>query len=190
MDQEEILASVAREGCGALHENFFRSLEGLLFGGHLDEATLALGSAVVYQLALQCLIPGGDHLVQGELQGADMVVGCEILEPVVVVDVVHLDLVVLALLKVVLYVETFDPDWIKVVHDDFCHANLSPAISSLTIKHAHSICSCESIHIWKILACKREGDSVDQSCLVCIDRLIHCSQNSVIQISTCITGGS
>ena len=152
MDQEEILASVAREGCGALHENFFRSLEGLLFGGHLDEATLALGSAVVYHGALQRLIPGGDHLVQGELQGADMVVGCEILEPVVVVDVVHLDLVVLALLKVVLHVESLDPDWIEVVHDDLSRANIGPASFGLAVEHAHPVCAREGVQVRELLA--------------------------------------
>ena len=87
----------------------------------------------------------------------------EVLEIIKVVNVVDFGLIILTLLEMILHIETFDPSWIQVVHDDFSHSDFVPLVVNLPVQYGHSISSRECIHIWKVFGRDGKGDRVDES---------------------------
>lgn len=84
----------------------------------------------------------------------------KILNVVEIVNIVNNNLVCLPNLKIILDIELFDPLRIQVVHDNFSKAHFEPLASLLFIKDGHAIRSGQSVHVWEILALKRESNSV------------------------------
>ena len=80
------------------------------------------------------MVSASDHFVDRELKGADEVVTGEIVEIVFVINIVNLNLILFAALKVVLDIETLHPSRIKVIHDDFSHAHFLPLSAHLLVK--------------------------------------------------------
>lgn len=74
-----------------------------------------------------------------KLHGSNEIVSSKVVEIVEVVDVVDFNLVVLTLFEVVLHIETLDPGWVQVVHDNLSLSNLVPLVPRLSIQDAHSI---------------------------------------------------
>ena len=89
------------------------------------------------------------------MYGPDEIMAGKVCEIIKVVYVIDFDLIVFTLLKMILYIETLDPNRVQVIHDDFCHTDSVPLVTRLPVKYNHSISSCESIHVWKVFTSKR-----------------------------------
>lgn len=90
--------------------------------------------------------------MDGKLKATDKVVVGKSSHVDQVVNVVDLNLEVLALLKVVLNVEAFDPLGREVVTNDFSHSNFVPLGARLFVKYHHSVRSRKRIQVWQVLA--------------------------------------
>ena len=55
----------------------------------------------------------------------------------------------------ILHIEALDPLGVKVVANDFCHADTLPLRSILFVKDYHAICPRKSVQIGQIRASKR-----------------------------------
>ena len=101
-----------------------------------------------------------------------------------VVDIVDLDLELLAPLKVVLDVETLDPDRVEIVHDDLCHTQALPLRPSLLVEDQEAIRAGECIQVGQVLAGEIEANGLHEATLGRVDTLIDGCKHGVVKIAT------
>ena len=152
MDQEEIHASIAGEFSAHLHDDLLLAASLALLPRDLDDTTLSSGTCLVFERARQCLVPARDDLVDGELDGAGEVVAGQVADVFLVIDVVDLDLKVLALLEVILHIEALYPLWAQVIHNDLGHAQSLPLVPDLLVKDNHAVSARERVQVGQVLA--------------------------------------
>lgn len=108
----------------------------------------------------------------------------KIIQVALIVDIVDLDFVHLALLKVVLHVKALDPGRVQVVHDDLSDAKSLPLRSLLAVEGKHAIGSREGIQVGQILAGEAETDGLDEATGGRIDGLVDCGKDGLIEVAT------
>ena len=152
VDQEEIHTSAAGEASAHLHDDLLLAASLTLLSRDLDSATLSSGTCLVFERAHKCLIPARDDLVDGKLDRASEVVAGQVVDVFLVVDVVDLDLEVLALLEMILHIEALHPLGAQVIHNDFGHSQLLPLVADLFVKDDHAVSARESVQVGQVLA--------------------------------------
>ena len=148
VDQEEVVSIVRVELAVELEVHLLVVLSLLLLAGDFDDTALSCRPLVTLKGPGEGLVGCCDDLVEGKFNLSGKIVRLEVVWIIEVLDVVNDGLVVLTLLKVVVYLETFDPLWIKIIHDYFGLAKLLPYIARLLVKDYHTICPRESIQVW------------------------------------------
>jgi len=108
----------------------------------------------------------------------------KIIQVSLIVDIVDLDFVHLALLKVVLHVKALDPCRIQIVHDDLSDAKFLPLRSLLAVEGQHAIGSCESIQVGQVFTGKAEADGLDEATGGRVDGLVDCGKDGLIEVTT------
>ena len=183
MDKEKVHPAVAREARPHLHDHLFLGAGLALLSRDLDRAALSGRARLVLQRAHQRLVSARDHLMDGKLDTASEVMPRQILHIPLIVDIVHLHLEVLPLLKVILHVKALDPGRIQVVHDDLCHAQFLPCATDLLVEDNHAIGSREGVQIGKIFTGETQTDGLAEALVGTVDVLVDGGQDGVVQIT-------
>ena len=100
-----------------------------------------------------------------------------------IIDIINLHFEVLALLKVILDIETLDPGGVEVVTDDLSHADALPLVSEPAVEHDHAVSARERIQVRQIAAGERKSNCRHKSRLGSFNSLVDSGKNSVIQVS-------
>ena len=129
MNQKEIHSLGARELTLHLEVELLIVESLLLITSDLDLAAAADWSLTALKVLNESLISGSDDLMECKLQLTDLVVTGIVVKIVKVIDIVHDDLILFTLLKVILHVEGLDPFRVEVIHDDLGLSDLVPEVA-------------------------------------------------------------
>ena len=76
----------------------------------------------------------------------------QVVDVFLIVDIIDLNLEVLALLEMILHIEALHPLRAQVIHNDFGHAQLLPLVANLLVEDDHTVSTRESVQVGQILA--------------------------------------
>ena len=147
MDQEKVEASRAWESGPHLHAHLLLGANRALLSRDLDQAAGAFGPPFIDEALDEGLVGTRDHLVDREFKAADIVMRGQITQIRRAINVVDLDLVLLASLEMILYIKACHPGRVQVVLDVFGHSNALPLIPHLSVEDKNAVSSGEGVHI-------------------------------------------